>query len=54
MTLNSSAQIVLLGMYLILAILFCHTKQWPVAIYYLGCIVKDAGVFLLAWMTSKQ
>ena len=46
-----NAQIVLLFAYALLAIIFAqHKKTWPVSLYYFGCLVKDAGVFALAFL----
>ena len=47
-----SAQLVLIVAYALLAVLFAlHKKTWPVSLYYVGCFVKDTGVFALAfWM----
>ena len=45
------AQVVLIGAYALLAILFgLHRKTWPVSLYYVGCFVKDTGVFALAFL----
>lgn len=44
-------QIILIFVYLLLATLFSfHKKTWPVALYYIGCFVKDTGVFALAFL----
>jgi hypothetical protein len=46
-----SAQIVLIVAYALLAALFAlHKKTWPVSLYYVGCFVKDTGVFALAFL----
>jgi hypothetical protein len=46
-----SAQVVLIVAYALLAGLFAlHKKTWPVSLYYVGCFVKDTGVFALAFM----
>lgn len=45
-------QAVLLVMYIVLSILFIKQKQYPIAAYYIGCLIKDAAVFILA-MVSK-
>lgn len=42
------AQVGLLGIYLILAFLFMKQKQYAIAAYYVGCVVKDAAVFVIA------
>jgi hypothetical protein len=48
--LAKNAQIVLILAYAMLAVLFAlHKKTWPVALYYVGCFVKDTGVFALAF-----
>lgn len=44
-------QIGLLAQYAIAAVLFgMNKKTWPVALYYVGCFVKDSGVYALAWL----
>lgn len=46
-----NAQMMLIFAYVLLAILFSlHKKTWPVAFYYVGCVVKDTGVFALAFL----
>lgn len=46
-------QAALLGAYVVLAILFALERAtWPVALYYAGCVVKDAGVAVLGWWAS--
>jgi hypothetical protein len=46
-----SVQVVLIVAYALLAGLFAlHKKTWPVSLYYVGCFVKDTGVFALAFM----
>lgn len=46
-----TVQIILIGMYLLAAILFSLNKRtWPVSLYYIGCFVKDTGVFALAFL----
>lgn len=48
---NFIIQAVLIGFYVILAVLFAMEKKtWPMAIYYVGCFVKDSGVLVLGWM----
>lgn len=43
-----NAQIALILAYVLLAVLFSlHKKTWPVALYYVGCFVKDTSV--LPW-----
>jgi hypothetical protein len=50
-TLARNAQIVLIVAYAMLAVLFSlHKKTWPVSLYYVGCFVKDTGVFALAFL----
>jgi hypothetical protein len=45
------AQLVLIVAYALLAVLFAlHKKTWPVSLYYVGCFVKDTGVFALAFL----
>jgi len=45
------AQLVLIVAYALLAVLFAlHKKTWPVSLYYVGCLVKDTGVFALAFL----
>lgn len=48
-------QILLLGFYALLTILFGFKKPtWPLAVYYLGCLIKDGAVMALAlWKTYK-
>ena len=49
--LAKNAQILLIVAYAMLAVLFAlHKKTWPVALYYVGCFVKDTGVFALAFL----
>jgi hypothetical protein len=46
-----NAQLVLIVAYALLAVLFgLHKKTWPVSLYYVGCLVKDTGVFALAFL----
>jgi hypothetical protein len=45
-------QAVLLVFYGVLAGLFTHKRMYPFAAYYVGCIVKDAAVFVLAVVKS--
>jgi len=46
-----NAQLVLIVAYALLAGLFAlHKKTWPVSLYYVGCFVKDIGVFALAFL----
>jgi len=45
------AQIVLLVFYGVLAIAFAKTKEWPISIYYAGCLVKDLSVYILAFFS---
>jgi hypothetical protein len=46
-----NTQVVLIVAYALLAGLFAlHKKTWPVSLYYVGCFVKDTGVFALAFM----
>lgn len=45
-----NAQIGLIVLYALLAGLFAaHKKTWPISLYYVGCFVKDTGVFALAF-----
>lgn len=47
-------QIGLIIIYLILAIAFATNKKtYPLSLYYVGCFVKDAAVFVLAWWNIK-
>lgn len=44
---------VLLGFYVALAVLYgLQRVTWPMALYYVGCLVKDAGVIVLGWWAS--
>ena len=44
-------QVVLIFVYLLLAMLFMANRAtWPVALYYVGCFVKDSGVYVLAFL----
>jgi hypothetical protein len=46
-----NAQVVLIVAYALLAVLFAfHKKTWPVSLYYIGCFVKDTGVFAVAFL----
>ena len=46
-----NAQMALIIAYVLLAVLFSlHKKTWPVAFYYVGCVIKDTGVFALAFL----
>ena len=46
-----NAQLALIVTYALLAVLFgLHKKTWPVSLYYVGCFVKDTGVFALAFL----
>jgi hypothetical protein len=50
---NLIIQAVLIGFYVILAVLFgLEKKTWPMSIYYAGCFVKDSGVLVLGWMIA--
>jgi hypothetical protein len=50
-TFAKNAQVVLIVAYALLAVLFgLHRKTWPVSLYYIGCFVKDTGVFALAFL----
>jgi hypothetical protein len=45
------SQVGLIIAYAILAALFSlHRNTWPVSLYYVGCFVKDTGVFALAFL----
>jgi hypothetical protein len=47
------AQLALLVAYALLALLFgLHKKTLPISLYYIGCLVKDAGVFALAFLMN--
>jgi hypothetical protein len=49
-TFAKTAQLLLIVAYALLAMLFAlHKKTWPVSLYYVGCFVKDMGVFALAF-----
>jgi hypothetical protein len=55
MTLAFGVQLALLGFYLALAVLFALDRvTWPMSLYYAGCIVKDAGVFVLGWILAHR
>lgn len=42
-------QVGLLFVYGALAALFAlHKKTWPIALYYIGCLVKDSSVYILS------
>lgn len=46
-----NAQLILIVAYAFLAGLSAlHKKTWPVSLYYVGCFVKDTGVFALAFL----
>ena len=48
---NFIIQAVLIGFYVVLAILFAlERKTWALSAYYIGCFVKDSGVLILGWM----
>jgi hypothetical protein len=50
---NFVIQAMLIGFYIVLAVLFgLERKTWPMAVYYLGCLVKDSGVLVLGWMIA--
>lgn len=50
-TFAKNAQLALIFAYALLAVLFgLHKKTWPVSLYYVGCFVKDTGVFALAFL----
>jgi hypothetical protein len=50
-TFAKNAQVALIIAYAMLAALFAlHKKTWPVSLYYVGCFVKDTGVFALAFL----
>lgn len=42
------AQVACLFMYAVLVVLFAQRKQYAISLYYMGCIVKDLGVFVMA------
>lgn len=55
MSLAFIVQIALLGFYLALAVLFSfEQKAWPMALYYVGCIVKDGGVMVMGLFLSAR
>ena len=46
-----NARLALIVAYVLLAVLFAlYKKTWPVSLYYVGCFVKDTGVFALAFL----
>ena len=52
---NFIIQIVLIGFYLVLAVLFgLERKSWPMSLYYIGCFVKDSGVLVLGWLLLQK
>jgi hypothetical protein len=52
---NFVIQGVLLAFYLALTVLFSLRRStWPLSIYYAGCLVKDAGVFILGWALAGR
>ncbi len=53
MQLGNQVQAGLLVVYLVLSIIFVREKQYMPALYYVGCLVKDAAVFVLAWWSSR-
>jgi hypothetical protein len=53
MSLAFIVQLVLIGFYLCLTVMFMAKREtWPMSLYYAGCIVKDAGVFILGWWAT--
>jgi hypothetical protein len=54
MTLALWAQATLLVFYVVLTVLFAlDRKTWPTALYYAGCVVKDAGVMVLTLIAIR-
>jgi len=52
---NFVIQAVLIGFYLVLAVLFgLEKKTWPLSLYYMGCFVKDSGVIVLGWLVVDK
>ena len=52
---NFVIQVVLIGFYLLLAVLFgLEKKTWPMSLYYIGCFVKDSGVIILGWLVVEK
>jgi hypothetical protein len=50
----NNAKLVLIVAYVLLAVLFAfHKKTWPISLYYVGCFVKDTGVFALAFLVKR-
>jgi hypothetical protein len=48
-------QLTLLGFYFALSVMFSAKREtWPMSLYYAGCIVKDAGVFILGWWMTHR
>lgn len=53
MTLANQTQLILLVFYVIIMVLFYKQNQLVVALYYLGCLVKDISVFILAYLEKR-
>lgn len=52
---NFIIQCCLIVVYVLLAILFSREKKtWGLALYYVGCFVKDSGVLLLGYLLVKK
>lgn len=48
-------QCVLIGFYVVLAVMFAREKKtWPLSVYYIGCFVKDSGVLALGYLIAKK
>lgn len=43
----------LLCFYAVLAVWFAAKGMYPFSAYYVGCVVKDAAVFVLAVLNTK-
>lgn len=52
---NFAIMAALLIFYVVLAVVFSlQKKTWPIAIYYIGCLVKDTGVLFLGWILTVK
>lgn len=52
---NLVIQAVLIVFYIVLAVLFARDKKtWPIALYYVGCFIKDSGVLMLGMLLAKK
>lgn len=55
MSLAFVVQMVLLGFYVALTALFAFEQNsWPLAFYYLGCLVKDGGVMFMGLVLAGR